>query len=191
MSRIFISIWVNWRNRKNLIQKWALCWCRYVGNSRRELSGSKQSVTCTRRTQKRPPVGIRADGGRAGTEAGVADNRLHHQSGVVGSCSGGSDALAEFTIEDLGSVPAIIQTAANQQSGHLPHHKVRASSTSSKYGKSTAKSICWSRALSSARSNLNLTSYRKVSYTSKNQPSGVFLDSIEFCNRWSSTCKSR
>ncbi|XP_046739930.1 protein sickie isoform X1 [Diprion similis] len=72
---------------------------RLVSGSRRELSGVKDLVS-SRRVQKRPSGTGRSDGG-----------------GLLGGCSGGSDALAELTIEELASIPA-----ANH-AGHPSHHK--------------------------------------------------------------------
>ncbi|XP_018395473.1 PREDICTED: protein sickie [Cyphomyrmex costatus] len=80
---------------------------RYVGGSRRELSGVKELVT-SRRVQKNRPSGIaRSDGGCIG---GVSPG------------SGGSGALAELTIEELASIPAGNHTSANH-TGHPSHHK--------------------------------------------------------------------
>ncbi|XP_015599262.1 protein sickie isoform X3 [Cephus cinctus] len=88
---------------------------RYVGGSRRELSGVKELVN-SRRVQKRPSGNGRSDGGCiGGSGAGV-------EGGLLGGCSGGNDALAELTIEDLASIPAGNHTSSNH-TGHPSHHK--------------------------------------------------------------------
>ncbi|EGI61065.1 Protein sickie, partial [Acromyrmex echinatior] len=80
---------------------------RYVGGSRRELSGVKELVT-SRRVQKNRPSGIaRSDGGCIG---GVSPG------------SAGTAALAEPTIEERASIPAGNHTSANH-TGHPSHHK--------------------------------------------------------------------
>ncbi|XP_015434353.1 PREDICTED: uncharacterized protein LOC107190124 [Dufourea novaeangliae] len=92
---------------------------RYVGGSRRELSGVKELVT-TRRVQKRPSANVvRSDGGCIGGSPGSGGVA----GGLLGGCSGGNDALAELTIEDLASLPAGNHTSANH-TGHSSHHKV-------------------------------------------------------------------
>ena len=104
--------------------------CRYVGGSRRELSGVKELVT-SRRVQKNRPSGIaRSDGGciggvspgSGGGGGGVGIGGVVG-SGLLGGCSGGNDALAELTIEELASIPAGNHTSANH-TGHPSHHKV-------------------------------------------------------------------
>uniref|UniRef100_V9I9N9 Uncharacterized protein n=1 Tax=Apis cerana TaxID=7461 RepID=V9I9N9_APICE len=93
---------------------------RYVGGSRRELSGVKELVT-SRRVQKRPSANVvRSDGGCIGNSPG---NGGVIAAGLLGGCSGGNDALAELTIEDLASIPAGNHTSANH-TGHSSHHKV-------------------------------------------------------------------
>ena len=93
---------------------------RYVGGSRRELSGVKELVT-SRRVQKRPSANVvRSDGGCIGGSPGSGGVIA---GGLLGGCSGGSDALAELTIEDLASIPAGNHTSANH-TGHSSHHKV-------------------------------------------------------------------
>lgn len=93
---------------------------RYVGGSRRELSGVKELVT-SRRVQKRPSANIvRSDGGCIGGSPGSGGVIA---GGLLGGCSGGNDALAELTIEDLASLPAGNHTSANH-TGHSSHHKV-------------------------------------------------------------------
>ncbi|KAK9307737.1 hypothetical protein QLX08_001985 [Tetragonisca angustula] len=92
---------------------------RYVGGSRRELSGVKELVT-SRRVQKRPSANVvRSDGGCIGGSPGSGGVIA---GGLLGGCSGGSDALAELTIEDLASIPAGNHTSANH-TGHSSHHK--------------------------------------------------------------------
>ncbi|XP_076674317.1 sickie isoform X3 [Andrena cerasifolii] len=92
---------------------------RYVGGSRRELSGVKELVT-SRRVQKRPSTNVvRSDGGCIGGSPG-SDGVI--AGGLLGGCSGGNDALAELTIEDLASLPAGNHTSANH-TGHSSHHK--------------------------------------------------------------------
>ncbi|XP_029033114.1 protein sickie isoform X1 [Osmia bicornis bicornis] len=92
---------------------------RYVGGSRRELSGVKELVT-SRRVQKRPSANVvRSDGGCIGGNPGSGGVI---GGGLLGGCSGGSDALAELTIEDLASIPAGNHTSANH-TGHSSHHK--------------------------------------------------------------------
>ncbi|XP_017795260.1 PREDICTED: protein sickie [Habropoda laboriosa] len=92
---------------------------RYVGSSRRELSGVKELVT-SRRVQKRPSANvIRSDGGCIGGSPGSGGVIA---GGLLGGCSGGNDALAELTIEDLASIPAGNHTSANH-TGHSSHHK--------------------------------------------------------------------
>lgn len=103
--------------------------CRYVGGSRRELSGVKELVT-SRRVQKNRPSGIaRSDGGciggvspGSGGGGGVGIGGVV-AGGLLGGCSGGNDALAELTIEELASIPAGNHTSANH-TGHPSHHKV-------------------------------------------------------------------
>lgn len=105
---------------------------RYVGGSRRELSGVKELVT-SRRVQKRPSAGVaRSDGGGGGCIGGVGGVSPGSGGGVgsvvvagslLGGCSGGNDALAELTIEELASIPAGNHTSANH-TGHPSHHKV-------------------------------------------------------------------
>lgn len=109
---------------------------RYVGSSRRELSGVKELVT-SRRVQKSRPSGVaRSDGGCIGSVSlgsgsgggGVVGGVGVGVGGVVaggllGGCSGGNDALAELTIEELASIPAGNHTSANH-TGHPSHHKV-------------------------------------------------------------------
>jgi len=107
---------------------------RYVGSSRRELSGVKELVT-SRRVQKNRPSGIaRSDGGciggvspgsgggGGGGGGGVGIGGVV-AGGLLGGCSGGNDALAELTIEELASIPAGNHTSANH-TGHPSHHKV-------------------------------------------------------------------
>ncbi|XP_048506232.1 protein sickie isoform X2 [Athalia rosae] len=77
---------------------------RLVSGSRRELSGVKELVS-SRRVQKRPSGAGRSDG-----------------NGPLGGCSGGSDALAELTIEELASIPAANHASSNHAS-HSSHHK--------------------------------------------------------------------
>nr|XP_033333633.1 protein sickie isoform X5 [Megalopta genalis] len=92
---------------------------RYVGGSRRELSGVKELVT-SRRVQKRPSANVvRSDGGCIGGSPGSGGVIA---GGLLGGCSGGNDALAELTIEDLASLPAGNHTSANH-TGHSSHHK--------------------------------------------------------------------
>ncbi|XP_024223376.1 protein sickie isoform X8 [Bombus impatiens] len=92
---------------------------RYVGGSRRELSGVKELVT-SRRVQKRPSANVvRSDGGCIGSSPGSGSVIA---GGLLGGCSGGNDALAELTIEDLASIPAGNHTSANH-TGHSSHHK--------------------------------------------------------------------
>ncbi|CAL7947147.1 unnamed protein product [Xylocopa violacea] len=92
---------------------------RYVGGSRRELSGVKELVT-SRRVQKRPSANVvRSDGGCIGGGPGSGGVIA---GGLLGGCSGGNDALAELTIEDLASIPAGNHTSANH-TGHSSHHK--------------------------------------------------------------------
>ncbi|XP_063983486.1 protein sickie isoform X2 [Diachasmimorpha longicaudata] len=81
---------------------------KYVGGSRRELTGVKELVN-TRRTQKNrhPSSSLTRDG--------------NHASGLLGSCSGGSDALAELTIEDLAAIPT--GNHGGHHTGHPSHHK--------------------------------------------------------------------
>ncbi|XP_072747165.1 protein sickie isoform X7 [Anoplolepis gracilipes] len=115
---------------------------RYVGSSRRELSGVKELVT-SRRVQKSRPSGVaRSDGGCIGSVSlgsgsnggggggggvvvgggiGVGVGGVV-AGGLLGSCSGGNDALAELTIEELASIPAGNHTSANH-TGHPSHHK--------------------------------------------------------------------
>lgn len=91
-----------------------------MGSSRRELSGVKELVT-SRRVQKRPSANVvRSDGGCIGSSPG---NGGVIAAGLLGGCSGGNDALAELTIEDLASIPAGNHTSANH-TGHSSHHKV-------------------------------------------------------------------
>ncbi|KAL0112466.1 hypothetical protein PUN28_012057 [Cardiocondyla obscurior] len=108
---------------------------RYVGGSRRELSGVKELVT-SRRVQKNRPSGIaRSDGGciggvspgsSGGGGGGVGGGGVGIvgvvAGGLLGGCSGGNDALAELTIEELASIPAGNHTSANH-TGHPSHHK--------------------------------------------------------------------
>ncbi|XP_054009280.1 uncharacterized protein LOC128892765 [Hylaeus anthracinus] len=92
----------------------------YVGGSRRELSGVKELVT-SRRVQKRPSANVvRSDGGCIGGSPGSGGVIA---GGLLGGCSGGNDALAELTIEDLASLPAGNHTSANH-TGHSSHHKI-------------------------------------------------------------------
>ncbi|XP_011299533.1 protein sickie [Fopius arisanus] len=81
---------------------------KYVGGSRRELTGVKELVN-TRRSQKNRHLSssLTRDGNQA--------------SGLLGSCSGGSDALAELTIEDLAAIPT--GNHSTHHSGHPSHHK--------------------------------------------------------------------
>ncbi|XP_012287045.1 protein sickie, partial [Orussus abietinus] len=88
---------------------------RFVSSSRRELSGVKELVN-SRRVQKRPSGSSRTDGGC------IAGSRNIVGGGLLGGCSGGSDALAELTIEDLASIPAGNHTSSNH-TGHPSHHK--------------------------------------------------------------------
>ncbi|XP_074101205.1 sickie isoform X2 [Cotesia typhae] len=89
---------------------------RYVSGSRRELSGVKELVS-TRRVQKsrHPTSNITRDGSSIGCDGvGVG-------VGLLGGCSGGSDALAELTIEDLAAIPS--GNHGSHHSGHPSHHK--------------------------------------------------------------------
>lgn len=102
-----------------------------MGGSRRELSGVKELVT-SRRAQKRPSV-ARSDGGGGciggvggvspGSGGGVGGGVVVVAGSLLGGCSGGNDALAELTIEELASIPAGNHTSANH-TGHPSHHKV-------------------------------------------------------------------
>ncbi|XP_043498796.1 protein sickie isoform X2 [Polistes fuscatus] len=98
---------------------------RYVGGSRRELSGVKELVS-SRRVQKRPSANaVRSDGAGGGCIVGGAvggGNLVGGAGALLGACSGGSDALAELTIEELASIPAGNHTSANH-TGHSTHHK--------------------------------------------------------------------
>ncbi|EFN87510.1 Protein sickie [Harpegnathos saltator] len=106
---------------------------RYVGGSRRELSGVKELVT-SRRVQKRPSAGVaRSDGGGGvgiggvggvspGSGGGGGGGVVVVAGSLLGGCSGGNDALAELTIEELASIPAGNHTSANH-TGHPSHHK--------------------------------------------------------------------
>lgn len=104
-----------------------------MSSSRRELSGVKELVT-SRRVQKSRPSGVaRSDGGcigsvglgsgSAGGNGVVAGVGGVVAGGLLGGCSGGNDALAELTIEELASIPAGNHTSANH-TGHSSHHKV-------------------------------------------------------------------
>lgn len=98
-----------------------------MGGSRRELSGVKELVT-SRRVQKRPSAAgvVRSDGGSSciGGVGGVSPGSGSVVvGGLLGGCSGGNDALAELTIEELASIPAGNHTSANH-TGHPSHHKV-------------------------------------------------------------------
>ncbi|CAG5097293.1 Similar to sick: Protein sickie (Drosophila melanogaster) [Cotesia congregata] len=91
---------------------------RYVSGSRRELSGVKELVS-TRRVQKsrHPTSNITRDGSSIGCDGiGVG-------VGLLGGCSGGSDALAELTIEDLAAIPS--GNHGSHHTGHPSHHKYR------------------------------------------------------------------
>lgn len=119
---------------------------RYVGGSRRELSGVKELVT-SRRVQKNRPSGVaRSDGGciggvspgsgGGGGSGGSAVGGVV-AGGLLGGCSGGNDALAELTIEELASIPAGNHTSANH-TGHPSHHKVSEPANSESIARATA-----------------------------------------------------
>lgn len=88
--------------------------CRYVSNSRRELSGVKELVS-SRRVQKNrhPSASLTRDGSTTGCGG----------AGLLGGCSGGNDALAELTIEDLAAIPTG-NHGSSHHTGHPSHHKV-------------------------------------------------------------------
>lgn len=89
------------------------CLSRLVSGSKRELSGLKELGPSSRRVQKRGAATgvVRSDGGCIAA------------GGLLGGCSGGSDALAELTIEDLAAIPTANHTGLNHQP-HPSHHKV-------------------------------------------------------------------
>lgn len=77
-----------------------------------------KELVSTRRVQKsrHPTSNITRDGSSIGCDGvGVG-------VGLLGGCSGGSDALAELTIEDLAAIPS--GNHGSHHSGHPSHHKV-------------------------------------------------------------------
>lgn len=78
---------------------------------RREGVASIKEAVTLRRIVKRAPPHVRADEGY--NSAGI-----NQQSDLLASCSGGSDALAELTAEDLASIPAINCAPNHNNSSH-------------------------------------------------------------------------
>ncbi|XP_034945344.1 protein sickie isoform X2 [Chelonus insularis] len=86
---------------------------RYVScGSRRELSGVKELVSSRRVQKARHPSANSRDGSAPGCD-GI---------GLLGGCSGGNDALAELTIEDLAAIPTGNHSSSHH-TGHPSHHK--------------------------------------------------------------------